>query len=65
MKGHRVTLGDLIDEVQGSPLRLHVVLAQDFEPGDVGVVLEDVCIVHSPEAEPEAKVGEREAIHCG
>ena len=58
----RVALGHAIEEVQGPPLRLHVVLAEDLEPVDGGGVLEDVCIVHGPQPQADAEVRKREAI---
>src|SRR6185436_10896561 len=54
---------DPIEEMQRTPARLHVVLAQDLEPIDRGLVLQDVRVVQRPEPEPDPKVGQVEAIH--
>jgi hypothetical protein len=47
---------------QRPPRRLHVVLAEDLEPVDLGLGLEDVRVVHGPQAETHAEIGEAEAI---
>jgi hypothetical protein len=44
----RVPLGDGVEEVERLPRRVHVVLAQDLEPGDGGMLREDVRVVHGP-----------------
>ena len=56
MHDDRIRLGDAIEVLERPPLRLHEVLTQDFEPSDRRLVLEDVCVVHGPEAEADAEM---------
>src|SRR4051812_9052089 len=60
---YRVVPGDCVQEVEGAPGRLQVVLADDLEPIDGGTLLEDVRIVDGSEAETDAQIRQAKTIH--
>ena len=54
MQNDRVTLGHLIEDIEGTPLRVHVVFRKDLKPVYRGLIGEDVPIVYGSQTHTES-----------
>src|SRR5882672_7553465 len=62
MHRDRVPRRHPVQDEPGPPRGLHKVFADDFEPGHLGLVLENVRVVRRPKTDAHAQVREAEAV---
>ena len=60
---YRVSLSDLIEDPKRTAAGIHEILAQDFEPVDLRMILEDVREMHCPQTDAKSEIRVAPAVH--